>query len=285
MLTRVSSVAAAALLIGTPLLASSFQVQSANANTGTQAARLTVTKTCTPGDATIPDGPLSSDPVDEPCGILTANNVDVVAGPVRFKAGQSLLLGEGFSVASGVSFVAEVGASVLGDAAVRDETPQALRDFHLRFYINPDNLTLSADSQQFDHLVAYDAQGNREFLIGLTFNSVLGERRLYTTAFENDGTALTTKDACELALDPGWQFVEAHWKASTGTDGDVEVGVNGVVSQSLVSCLSVAGGLDNASGEISAVEWGVRNLSSGSLGSIDLDDFASSRTGPIGGAL
>jgi len=272
---------ATSLLVATPLLASSLQVQNTNRNSGTWATRLTISRTCTAGDETIPDGPLSSNPAVEPCGVLTADDVDVIAGPVRFKAGERISLGDGFSVASGVSFVAEVGASVLGDAVVRDETPQALKNYHVRFYIDPDNLMLS-DGQQFDHLVAYDAQGNREFLIGLTYDLGTDQRRLYMTAFENDGSALTTKGFCPLTLGSGWQYVEAHWKASTGTDGDLEMSVNGGAIQSLASCLSMFDGLANSSGEIGAVEWGALDTSRGNWGSMDMDDFTSTQVGPIG---
>ena len=43
----------------------------------------------------------------------------------------------------------------------------------MRFYVDPNNLDLTLDSQQFEHFIAYDGQGNREFLLGVTYNSTL----------------------------------------------------------------------------------------------------------------
>jgi hypothetical protein len=257
-------------------------IQGANVNDGTSAARLTVTKDCADGDYTVPDGPLSADPAVTPCGQLSANDVDI-SGTVRFAGGARIALGEGFSVGSGADFSAVTGPTVLGDAYLRDGSPAAVKDYYVRFYLDPDGLALSQNSQQFDHLVAYDGAGNREFLIGVTYNTGLAEQRLFVTAYENSGTTRTTKGVCELALGSGWQFVEAHWKASTGTDGDVELSIDGAAPQSLAACLSLPGGLTNGNGEISAVEWGARNVVGGSLGALDLDDFASKIVGPIGG--
>jgi hypothetical protein len=207
--------------------------------------------------------------------MLTANDVDVVSGTVRFRAGSKIAFGQGFSVSSTADFTAEAGETVLGAAYVRDESPASVGHYRAGFFIDPDSLTLSQNTEQFDHLIAYDAQGAREFLIGVTYNSGLTEDRLFVTAFENDGTARTTKGLCEQALTSGWQYVEATWKASTGTDGDVEISINGGGSQSIVGCLSLTGGLANSSGEISAVEWGAKNVSDDSMGSADLDDFSS----------
>lgn len=265
-----------------PVAASEIETQSANVNSGAWAVRLTVTRACTPGDALIPDGAISGDPGVEPCGNLTANNVDVASGPVVFRAGESILLGEGFSVAAGAALTMEVGGAVLGDGYLRSESPDAEAEYVIRFYIDPDGLTLSPPSERFHHFIAYDAGGNREFLIGVTYNSVLPERRLFVTAFETAGTERTTKGLCELELGSGWQYIEAHWKASTGTDGDVQVSIDGGATQSLAQCLSLATGLDNSSGEISSVEWGARDLVGSSLGVLDMDDFESRSGGSIG---
>ncbi len=262
--------------------ASQLEIQSLNVNSGSQAARLTVDDGCTPGDATVPDGTLSADPGLEPCGALEANDVDVVSGSVTFRAGSEIRLGEGFSVASAAALTVLVDP-VAGDAYVRDESPGAETDYYVRFYIDPGGLLLDDDGDRFDHLLAYDAQGSPEFLIGVTYQASLGERRLYATAWGNDGSAHTTQDLCELVLAPSWQYVEAHWRASSGSDGDLELSIDGGPSQSLSQCLALVSGLDNSNGEISAVEWGARNPSSGELGTVDLDDFDSQSTGPIGG--
>ena len=204
------ALAAATVLLGMPALASEFAVQSTNTNTGVRAARVTVEKTCTAGDATVPNGTISSDPGVEPCGVLTANDVDVVSGTVRFRAGEGILFGDGFSVSSAATFTVETGETVLGAAYVRDESPAGVGDYRVAFYIDPDNLTLSQNTEQFEHVVAYDAQGAREFLIGVTYNTGLAEKRLFVTAFEDDGTARTTKGVCELALGCGMAVCRSH---------------------------------------------------------------------------
>ena len=48
------ALAAAILSLGASALASEFAVQSANTNSGVRAARVTLEKSCTPGDATLP---------------------------------------------------------------------------------------------------------------------------------------------------------------------------------------------------------------------------------------
>ena len=266
-------------LRGLPGVASEIQVRTDNPNSGIYAARLSVSRACADGDHTVPDGPLSTDPAVVPCGDLTAGDVDVVSGTVRFRAGTSIALGDGFSAVAPASFSAEAGETVRGAAYVRDESPAAVEQYTARFHIDPDGLALSAASESFDHLVAYDAEGNPEFLVGVTYNTGLGELRLYAAAFETDGTERTTRGACELALVAGWQAVEVRWNASTdsegGTAGDLRVSIDGGPAQSLASCLSLAGGLANADGEISAVEWGAKDPSHEALGSLDLDDFDS----------
>ena len=222
--------------------------------------------------------------IGEQGGKAAANDSNIVSGSVRFKAGALIRIGEGFSVAAGATFTAEVGPTVLGAAFLRDGTPSAVKDYYARFYIHPDNLTLTSDSDRFDHLVAYDAQGNREFVVGVTHHSGTGERRLFATAFADDGSPLSTAGLCEVALGSGWQYVETHWKASSGTDGDLELSVDGGAPQSLAQCLSLSEGVGNGSGEVSAVEWGAQGISTtGGLGVVDLDDFDSRANGPIGG--
>jgi leucyl aminopeptidase len=251
-------------------------VQSDNPSGGGYAARLPVSRPCADGDYAVPDGPLSTDPAVAPCGELTANDVDVVSGSVRFRAGRAIDLGEGFSVGSAASFAAEAGETVLGATYVRDESPAAVEEYYARFFIDPDSLALSDGAQRFDHLVAYDGGDQPEFLVGVTYNSGLAERRLFVTAFETDGTARTTRGACELALASGWQAVDVHWRASGAAAGDVEISINGGTAQSLAACLSLTGGLDNGDGDISAVEWGAKSIAGESLGSLDMDDFDSS---------
>ena len=160
------------------------------------------------------------------------------SGSVVFRAGESILLGEGFSVATGAALTMVIGPPFRGDGYVRDDNPDAEGEYVVRFYIDPDGLTLSSASEQFHHFIAYDADGDREFLIGVTYNDVMLERRLFATAFETAGTERTTKSLCELQLGSGWQYVEAHWKASTGTDGDLQVSINGGAAQSLARCLA-----------------------------------------------
>jgi hypothetical protein len=277
LLGQLTSVALTAFLGAAHLPASSISVQSDNSYSSTHAVRLVVSRSCEEGDLTVPDGELSTDPTQEP-----SNEVDIVAGSVHFEAGGSIELGNGFSVASGAVFSAEVGARVLGAAYLRDQTPEAEPVYFVRFYLDPDDLTLTEASHQFELLVAYDAQGNREFVLGVTYNTAQAERRLWAEAYESGGTPRTTKGLCELVLGSGWHGVEAQWRASTGTGGDLVVIVDDQFVQSLASCLSLGSGLDNGDGEISAVEWGCRAPSSSSLGSVDLDDFDSRSNGPIG---
>lgn len=256
-----------------PAFGSTLEVQTDHPNAGGfYGARLTLSKVCLDGDHTVPNGPLADDPEPIPCEVLKAFDVDVTSGTVRFQAGHSIELGDGFSVASGAIFIADPNDIVRGVAYLRDETPENETEYYARFFVDPQGLTLSGASDSFEHLVAYDAEGNREFSVGLTHNLDLGEHRLFATAYDDSGVAYTTRGRCELALQTGWQAVEVHWKASGGPEGDLRVRVDGGSFQSLQVCVSIPS-VGNASGAIAAIEWGARNLSGMDFGYLDLDDF------------
>jgi hypothetical protein len=263
-----------------PLGASTVSVQSANSNSGTHALRLEVSRDCVEGDLTLPDGILTTEPAQLPCGTLKAGDVDITAGSVHLAAGVAIELTDGFSVASGAELSTELGERVLGAAFLRDRSPAAETTYFVRYFMDPDDLTLNQAADRFEHLVAYDALGNREFVLGVTYNQAQGELRLWGEAYENDGTPRTTEGLCELVLGAGWQTIEAHWTASTGSDGDLVLVVDRQHAQSLAACLSLGGGLDNSAGEISSVEWGCRSPTRSGMGSLDLDDFDSRRQAP-----
>jgi hypothetical protein len=254
----------------------------ATSNAGNYHAQLEVTKLCEEDFVTVPDGPIG-DSSWGACEELTANAVEVT-GQAYFRAGSLIRLGDGFSVQSGASLVAETGAEGLGgNAYLRDETPNGEKEYHVRFYLNPDDLTLSSTEGSFDHLVAYNALGSPQLLVGIAFNQTLGERRLFLAGYDDDGTEHSTQGLCELPLGFGWQFLEATWTSDGGSGGDATIRLQGGTPVSVRTCLGLPTGLANAAGQIDAVEWGAPGeITLGEHGVLLLDDFDSRRVGPIG---
>lgn len=277
-----SSALIAPVLLVAVAQASSLQTQQLDVQDGPWAARLWIHVPCTAGSASIPDGPVSSDPGIEPCEVLTANDADVVSGAVHFRAGESIRLGEGFSVAAGASLEAIVGEVVLGAAYVQDDSPAHVKEYYVSFHLNPDRLALGSDTDEAEHFVAFDGVGRREFSISLTFHEASDEIRLFTTIWDDGGSPYTTEGKCELALGSGWQTVEVHWKASTGNDGDVELSLDGAPAQSLGQCLKLSKGVANEKGEIESIRWGANVVNGKNLGSLDLDGFYSSQPKVLG---
>ena len=183
-------------------------------------------------------------------------------------------------MASGASLTTEVGETVLGAAYVRDENPAAVRQYFARFYIDPDSLTLSTDTQQFDHLVAYDAQGDREFLVGVTYNSDLPERRLFVTAFEDDGTRAhhqgRLRVAALLGLAVRRRPLEGVRRAPTATSRSRSTAA---LSSRWPPACRWRAAWPTATARSAPWSGAPRSVAGSNLGTLDMDDF-DSRSSP-----
>lgn len=273
-----------------PATASSIQVSAEAARPGSGTgcggsgcgARLTLEGCMSADEVAVPDQDVGSSQTFEACRTLTAADVDVTSGSTTFRAGESIVLGSGFSVASGASFQAVIDPAATGDGWVEDATPAAESRYVARFYVNLDSMSLPA-SEQLDHLTGYDAMGRLQFRVGLKHNDAMGENRLFVEVRRDDGSFLSTEDTNELAVPTGWHAIEVDWSAASSAganDGAVVLCLDDDGSR--LSCVQIASGVDNDQARVDFVRWGAQDVDATTGGSFDLDDFDSRRTGPIG---
>lgn len=262
--------------------ASSVSVQSSTVHSGSFAAQLDISA-CTQENLAIPDGTdYNGTVVQEVCQTLTAGDVDVLAGAdVIFRAGDRIEIGSGFSVASGASFQAGVGPEVDGDSFVESDHPSTSpNNYWARFYLYPNQLNIG-NGETFRHLTGVDSGGQVEFAIGLKFNQAMNENRVFVQAVEDGGGLMSTENGLELVLADGWHFLEVKWSASTGADnGEVEVCIDDSPDGG-ANCAQLTG-LDNDTGQLNTVQWGVRDGPSANLGTLFMDDFRAQTVGAIG---
>lgn len=269
--------------------ASSIQVSAAAARPGSGTgcggsgcgARLSLEGCATSEMVAVPDQDVSSTTTFEACRTLTAADVDVTNGTTTFRAGETIVLGSGFSVGSGANFAAVIDPGATGDGFVEDATPASESRYVARFYVDLDSMSLPA-AEQFDHFVGYDALGQVQVRIGLKHNDMLGENRLFLDVRQDDGSFLTTENVSELAVPAGWHAVEVDWTAASSAgadDGAVVLCLDDDGSRT--SCVQ-ATGVDNDQGRVDLVRWGAQGVDGSTSGSLDMDDFDSLRIGPIG---
>lgn len=278
------------LTLSIPVAASSIQVSAAAARPGSGTgcggsgcgARLALEGCMTMESVTVPDQDVGSSQTFEACRTLTADDVDITGGTTTFRSGGTIVLGSGFSVGSGASFAAVVDPGLTGDGFVEDTTPASESRYVARFYVNLDSMSLPS-SEAFDHFAGYDVLGRLQVRVGMKHNAMMGENRLYAEIRRDDGTFLSTENMNELAVASGWRAVEVDWTAASApgaNDGSVTLCVDD--NGSRTSCIQIASGVDNDQGTVDFVRWGAQDVDATTSGSLDMDDFDSRRTGPIG---
>lgn len=267
------------LAAAVPSAASTLTVQSAVTHSGDWAARVDVS-TCPIDHRTIANGTDYVGTVtEEACISISAGDVDVLAGAdVSFVAGERIVLGSGFSVASGASFRATVTPSSGGSAFVESSHPASEAEVWFRFYVYPDDLSLGAGG--FRHFAGYGTGGELELAVGLKRNAALAENRVFVEAVEDGGGTVSTEGAQELVLPDGWHRIELRWNASSGADdGSVEICVDDSPGGGAM-CVELTG-LDTD--PIDSVRWGAVEVPAGDFGTLYMDDFRAVEGGPIGG--
>jgi len=279
----------ALLLAPTPMVASSIGVQAAAARPGSGTgcggsgcgARVTLAGCMSTPDVTVPDQTLSSSQTFEACNDITADNVDVTGGAVVFQAGESIILGSGFSVGSGASFTAAIDRGLTGDALVEDRNPTEETRYVARFYVNLDSMGLPS-TEQMHHFVAYNSNGVVQFRLVFKHNGALGENRVFAEVRQDNGTFASNEGGGELEIPAGWHAVELDWTAASSNaanNGGIVVCVDDDGSR--MGCEQISA-VDNDQGRVNRVLWGAREVGVTTSGSFDMDDFDSRRAGPIG---
>lgn len=262
-------VAHAGTLAVTPDAAAASTAYGLRATVGTCAAM---------DNVTVPAGTINGPTQFEACETLTTSGaVGVASGAVTFRSGRTIGLGNGFSVAPGATFKAEIAPGISRPAYVQDDSPAAEKIYRALFYSRFDGLTLG-DGTSFQHFTAYRGDGNAELRVRLKRNAAINpaENRLVVEArLDNDTYATNENTNQEVLVPAGWNLIEVVWRAAAEgqNNGSVEVRLDDGVLQNVLM------NLDNDLGALETVRWGaVAAVDPSVTGFMELDEFTSSRT-------
>ncbi|HVS14795.1 MAG TPA: hypothetical protein VMV46_12780 [Thermoanaerobaculia bacterium] len=232
-------------------------------------ARFTIATTCTFDNQVTATGSLSE--TLEACDTLTASGTVSTAATLR--AGDRVILRDGFNVAAGASLTVEIDRTLYPDAYLQDDTPDGETVYAARFYLDAKELTLDP-GDRFIHFVARDAAG--EPLVRLVIKQEGTEVRLVLEAFEDGGGVVTTEGSIELVLPAdGYHWLEVGRVAGAG-DGSTYLCLDATMG----SCVELTD-LDNDAGSVHSVRWGAMDVRA-NLGTLDVDEFESQRATLIG---
>lgn len=254
-----------------PASASSLSVIGAAAAAGNYGLRVTVGSGCS-GDNNfvVPDGSISGGTF-EGCSTVSAGAVEVSSGTVTFRGGRQVILKNGFSVASGASFTAQIDSSLPREAFVGDHSPVAETTYSATFSAKIDNLSLGS-SEEMELFTAYDSLGTPQLRVMLKFNAMLSEKRMFVEARQDNGSFASTAGN-EALVSNGWHTVQINWSAASGVgqnDGQLDFLLDDVAQPGLSS-------LDNDLATVDFIRWGGIGVEVNTTGSVDLDEFTSSR--------
>ena len=266
-----------AMIIAGGSWASDLQVTAEAAKAGNFGLGVTVGSTCAgDADVVVPDQTVGGTTSFEGCLTLTAADVDVLSsGDVTFRAGDRITLQNGFSVASAANVTLAIDGALTGRAYVQDDSPSAEQLYRARFYVDLSSLS-PGTLDTFDHFTAYGSGGTAQFDLRLEDSGA----DIALVASARDGVSYSSVTA-DSSLPSTYFAIEFEWKASdTGlSNGHLDVWVDG----SQVTGLS---GLDNESGLIDYVRWGVVDgVASTTSGTMNLDEFVSQRSSSMIGTL
>jgi len=266
-----------AMIIAGGSWASDLQVTAEAAKAGNFGLGVTVGSTCSgDADVVVPDQTVGGTTSFEGCLTLTAADVDVLSsGDVTFRAGDRITLQNGFSVASAANVTLAIDGALTGRAYVQDDSPSAEQLYRARFYVDLSSLS-PGTLDTFDHFTAYGSGGTAQFDLRLEDSGA----DIALVASARDGVSYSSVTA-DSSLPSTYFAIEFEWKASdTGlSNGHLDVWVDG----SQVTGLS---GLDNESGLIDYVRWGVVDgVASTTSGTMNLDEFVSQRSSSMIGTL
>jgi hypothetical protein len=211
----------------------------------------------------------------EACDSIVAEGVAVVAPGATLRAGASVALGNGFSVAAGADLAVELTGELAGRFAfVTDELPQEERLYRARWAVDLGGLALTA-GERVDLLVGEDAAAVGSFSVAALRSPALPEDRLLLSARLSDGSTVETPFGEQQLLPSGWNELEVAWQAASG-QGLFFASLNGGPFVGLT-------GLDNDGVSLRRIHFGlVDGDAETATGGVDLDDFES--WGAIGGA-
>jgi len=253
-----------------------LQVTGAAAHSGSQGLRVTVGSSCMGPDFATVDGQVLGGPQTfEGCVSLSSASTTIGSGEVLFRAGERIVLGNGFRVTSGAIFVAEIDGMLSSDAYLEDSTPAAEAHLAAGFFIRPDALVMG-DWEEFDLVVLESSFGTRWAAVVLKYNPTLGETRVVIEALTDAGFAFSTAGTEEAVLPAGWSWLGFDWKASSpgGYTGFLRLYLDGLPVADIAE-------IENSNARIEQVRVGAQGVMDGTSGSFDLDAFVSQVAGPV----
>ncbi len=257
----------AVLAAAGPLAAADLEVRPAAAAVGAFGLDVTLGSTCSTPDEVTQTAPPATVGDLEACRTLIVGGVEVDAAAI-FVAGETVALGEGFSVAAGASLTVVLdGLMPALFAAVTSGAPIAERTFSARFHLRLDGLSL-AEGEQLDHLTAVDADGGEVFRLILRRQA--DQNLLVLGARQDGGGEILTPAGQEVAVPAGWNLVELEWRAGAG-DGQLRLALNQGAFAGLTD-------LANDLAEVERFRWGaVDGAFDGSPGRLEVDGFSAWR--------
>lgn len=241
----------------------SWVVQAASAALGTRGARVRVGSTCSGSDVLVlGPAPPTVQGEHEACRELEAAEVEVVDPGASFRAGERILLGEGFSTSADLSF--ELDPLLTPFSRIHRDLPSERTDLTLELWVRLDDLVLGA-GDRLEHLVGYSAAAVAAFRLVLESDGGSGVRALLEARLDGGGEAVTPGGS-EVAIPSGWHRLRLEWAAGAG-DGRLLLSLDGVPSAAL-------NGLTNPAEGVSSVDWGAAGGDlGGPSGFLEIDGF------------
>ncbi len=251
-------------LLSSTVFAGSLAVNGAAAKVGAFGLKVTptITELCHAPINEVIIGPGVITGNQAGCATLLADNVAVVTPGAKYKAGSQVQLTNNFSVDSGAPLEIVINNAISPLAYVQDSTPQSEQQYHAQFSINIDPLSTLDATAELDIFSAYSSNGDLQFRITLTSDSLVLAART--------NTGMVTEFTQPAIPATGWVDLLVSWRAGT-TDGMLTASVAGKAPTGLMD-------LSNDSGRIDTVRMG--NVGGNRLsitGSYYMDDFHSWR--------
>lgn len=239
------------------------------ARIGGYGLKITVGNHCSaPDDLVLTPPPLLIEGEYLGCRSVLASGVRIGGTGATFAAGESIRLGEGFSVLSGSPFGSTLDPGLATDLAyLRDVTPDGHQSYSAAFELRLDSLAIS-EGDTIEIFNGYSGNGEAQFKLTLNYDWGVMRKQLLLSVRQDDGSFVTTPAGEELPLQDGWNKVEIDWQTGAGT-GSFEVELND-------AAMTGFSAIDNDAQRLDEVRLGnAGGTSTTTSGSMDFDDFVS----------
>jgi hypothetical protein len=233
------------------------------AHSGSYGLEVTVDASCSSlNDSELVDRTVAGLLVVESCDSVIAGEGFTVAsgGEATLTAGTAVVLQNGFSVESGGRLTAALDPTLAPAAFVQNDSPTSETTYLAEFFVKLDDLSLGS-GDEVEHLVAFDAAGQPVLKVLIRSGPVMA-----LEVRDNEGTPHVSGD---VAMTSGWNKVAVAWQAAAGVTASLTL--NDGTPEELT-------GLDTDERRIDFVRWWwVGGTMGDSSGTVDMDDFTSSR--------